>query len=754
MGSQDLAWLIPTGLEVLGLAIALGVLGLEYEDAMRKKKPLAEVLAENHRAGWLAAGVAVFALGLCFTKMGWGYKVTALVLGGLMVVLARPSAEKEKAVKQKTAETSGAGRKPKYRYAWLIAGIVVLLVGAWGWHLGWHTLSLVRAVGSVQADPDQVGMENVIPLVGQASSDLRAIHQDLRPLFPMLGIFKALPGIGPLLGQVEPLVTYADSLALAGKEISLGLAPLLEEMHDPQGNTLMLEQLSQVAQTGRDHYLRAEAEVEKADAVRGLIQPELLPDTIRSAYMKLDENFSLLQIGAQMLPSLSTLLGCEKAQHYLILAQNRDELRATGGFISGIGLLTLQQGKIQQFTLGDSYAVDDFTRPYPSPPDALQRFMLADYWVTRDANWSPDFPTTARQAQQLYTLSTGVETQGVIAFNQLAIQAILDVIGPVQLPATEEPVSAQNVENYMRQAWAPRPQEGLSQEWWARRKDFMQLLGNGMVDKILGLTDQDQLVSLAKTVADLLEKGELLLYFNDLAAQRALETSAWDGAIQPGNGDYLYLVDSNVGFNKVDSKVRRSLEYRVDLNNPEQPTGEVTITYQNTASKNVACQQVASYGNGTYQDMQERCYWDYWRIYTPNGTQLVTSNTFPVPAEELLNGQGWSGQVESIPGEAGTQVFAGLLVLPAAQSSQVSISYSLPNEVLQASDAKDLEYSLTIQVQPGLDQLPFRFEVTPPRNASADDPGETWIQSADTTWVWEDELNHTVRLQLIFHLNP
>ena len=233
----------------------------------------------------------------------------------------------------------------------------------------------------------------------------------------------------------------------------------------------------------------------------------------------------------------------------------------------------IQDGKILQFDLGDSYQIDDFSKAYPTPPEPLKRFMLADYWVTRDANWSPDFPTTAQEAQALYTLSTGVQTQGVIAFNQLVVKKILEVIGPVQVPGTDEPVTAENVENYMRQAWAPAPEEGLSQEWWLHRKDFMQQLGSVILDKALNSGDQEQLLNLAKTMVELLDQGQLLVYFNDPDAQAALEAGGWDGAMHPGDGDYLYLVDSNVGFNKVDSVIQRSLAYQVDLSDPESPDG-------------------------------------------------------------------------------------------------------------------------------------------------------------------------------------
>jgi hypothetical protein len=379
--------------------------------------------------------------------------------------------------------------------------------------------------------------------------------------------------------------------------------------------------------------------------------------------------------------------------------------------------------------------------------------MLADYWVTRDANWSPDFPTAAKEAQILYTLSTGVQTQGVIAFNQLAVQRILQVIGPVQVPGTNEPVTAENVEDYMRQAWAPAPEEGLSPEWWLHRKDFMQQLGSVILDNALKTDNQEQLLNLARAIVDLLDRGQLLVYFNDSTAQAALEAGGWDGALHPGSSDTLYLVDSNVGFNKVDSVIQRSLAYQVDLSDLNHPKGEVTLTYQHTGSGDLACKQAISYGNGTYLDMQQRCYLDYWRVYVPGGSEFLASTAQPVPADELLNGMGWSGQVESLTGEAGTQVLAGLLMLPPAQSTQIAVSYSLPPSIIHPSGTKVKEYMLRVQIQPGLAGLPFRIEIKLPDKASPLNPGEAWKPLTAQTWAWQGLLDKLTELSLSIQTN-
>ena len=52
-----------------------------------------------------------------------------------------------------------------------------------------------------------------------------------------------------------------------------------------------------------------------------------------------------LRDGLELAQALPSLLGADKPAEYLLLAQNPDELRATGGFIGAVGVLTLDQGR-------------------------------------------------------------------------------------------------------------------------------------------------------------------------------------------------------------------------------------------------------------------------------------------------------------------------------------------------------------------------------------------------------------------------
>src|SRR5690606_23963498 len=104
----------------------------------------------------------------------------------------------------------------------------------------------------------------------------------------------------------------------------------------------------------------------------------------------------------------------------------------------------------------------------------------------------------------------------------------------------------------------------------------------------------------------------------DLLARRN-----WDGVLRPGTGDYLMVVDSNVGFNKTNAVVQSNFAYDVDLTNPEFPEASLVVTHQNQASDQVPCRPYPYIaGSGISDDLLQRqypidrCYWNYLRIYT------------------------------------------------------------------------------------------------------------------------------------------
>ena len=366
------------------------------------------------------------------------------------------------------------------------------------------------------------------------------------------------------------------------RQVLQGLLPAWETLNNPaSGDEPATVRLTAALAEGSAYFYGARTSLAQAAALRERIDGSLLPQPWDSRYQQLDDNFEQLEAGLDALIALPELAGTPEERTYLLAAMNDDELRGTGGFISGLGLLRVQGGDIVRLTMVDSYILDNPVAEYPEAPGALKEFMTLGMWLPRDANWSPDFPQSARDLQNLYTLTTGQTVDGVIAFDTRATTLLVDVLGPLTLPGAPEPVNSSIVQAWMRTAWGPEAGEGMTDDWWLGRKDFMLDLAQAAVDRVQTLEDRQSLVDLAWATHEALQTGHLFLYFNHDTGQGALERAGLDNGVHPGPGDFLMIVDSNIGFNKVNARVTSQATYTVDLSNPAQPKASLEVAYRN-----------------------------------------------------------------------------------------------------------------------------------------------------------------------------
>lgn len=597
----------------------------------------------------------------------------------------------------------------------------------------------------------EAGLRTTGETIPKLARDIKILQTITGPLYPILNIGSHLPVVGPYAEQAQPLLAYATELSQAANLMHPALVALLEIVQNEAGMEEIGAASAQILEDNASSFDQAAQALTRASQARMLFDPDLLPEKYAGTIYWIDENFDTLLQTVRLLAVAPGISGTADQPHsYLLLAQNRDELRATGGFITGIGLAKIANGKLISLEIADSYQVDDLSKGYPPPPEPLQKFMLADFWMPRDANWSPDFPTSARKAQELYTLSTGQETDGVIAFDQDAIISLVAMVGPLELEQFPEAVRADNVELIMQQAWETSPHELLSKAWWEQRKDFMTPIGKAIIDRILNINDVDQFISLARLMLSNIRSGHILLYSDQNDLQAFLVQAGLDNGLHPGDGDFLLLVDSNIGFNKVDAVMYRELSYFVDFSSNEI-VSKMGIDYTHLIADYIPCVHESTYGSGEYTDTRKRCYWDYWRAYTMQGALLYNSPTTPIAGEFLLNGEDWHGEVTTASGENNTQVISGLFVLPTNQHKDIDLEFILPSDVLQPVGFEKLVYTLRVQKQAGVDNLPFDLHIKPPTGYQMVAPDSPWQfdQGADS-WIWSGNISQTKTFNLTF----
>jgi hypothetical protein len=406
---------------------------------------------------------------------------------------------------------------------------------------------------------------------------------------------------------------------------------------------------------------------------------------------------------------LPTALGNPTPQKYLIVAQNSDELRPTGGFISAVGLIEADGNTLKILDFKDSYQVGN--RPYVTPPAALSRYMQAGTLTLRDANWWADFPFSARAIAGFYTQDTGVKVDGVVALDMQAVSYLFEALGPLELSKYGETFTAQNFQERIRYYYL-QPGQSTTGDWWLKRKDFLGDLFRGLLGKIDNGGGISTSLHLAEALSKAMSEKHLLVNPFEPQLEAELLHYGLDGGLGSNwQGDYLMVVDANTGFNKINPLIKQEIAYQVeDKDSSGRRRATITLTYTNTAGKREGdpasgCKLEARYGT-SYESMMAGCYWDYLRVYVPEHSELLDSSGFTSD----------SGRVDTFS-EVGKTGFGGHFELEPGKSIVITLAYRLPEQVGQ--------YQLLVQKQPGTAATPIKVEVI---------NGPKWHGTLQTDW--------------------
>ena len=211
-------------------------------------------------------------------------------------------------------------------------------------------------------------------------------------------------------------------------------------------------------------------------------------------------------------------LGSEREQTYLLLIQNSDEIRATGGFISSVAVLNFQGHRLVSARYMNSYDVEAYRSAHPPPPSPLREYMQAGVLLFRDANWSPDYPTSAEVLASLYQLDMEEEVDGVIAIDTSFVRLLLAALGPLSVPKYNVTITADNVVETTIAFWenpldAPSIRERHKEfrGWLDHRKDFGGALLDSGLQRFTDLSSQD-VVRVISAVHEAIQGKHLLIW--------------------------------------------------------------------------------------------------------------------------------------------------------------------------------------------------------------------------------------------------
>lgn len=382
----------------------------------------------------------------------------------------------------------------------------------------------------------------------------------------------------------------------------------------------------------------------------------------------------------QYLPQLA---GYGQDKHYLILFQNNMELRPTGGFIGSYGLVTVRDGEITNIATDDIYNLDKYSKDklFVPAPWPMTTYNVQKYLFLRDANWSPDWPTDAKQIDWFWNTERAnaglpaVKLDGIIAITPDFIANFLELTGPI----TTDGVSfdhdnfALQLEKAVEFDYAQR---GLA---LSQRKSIIGDLSKELLSRLITSSPKDLLKVWMAVKRDIEEKN-IIAWLADPSLQDYFTSQNWSGIVKPAEDDYLYIVDANLASLKTDSVMKRSIDYSVSVDKNGDLVGRTAITYQHTGKAVPGL--VSTYGT-------------YTRIYTPAGTWFTRAY---LQDSKGIFELGLTKEA-SIGDELGKTYLGAFLTVAPGASRTLVIEYRLPPKV-KASYQNGL-YKLSVQKQPG-----------------------------------------------------
>ncbi len=658
-------------------------------------------------------------------------------------------------------------RRPRWKLAARVAWILVLLLLSFGALKGWglyqQALKIKANIDSLETYlspmPKAEQVNEIAPLIHDLRNEIADLSDEAAPYLGLSRFFGWVPAYGGDIAQSPDLLEMAVQLTTAADEGVQALQPGLDAALKEDQAVDILAVLQEL-QTAEPKLLSAQVALTQAQAARDRIDSSRLSPYLKKLLeTRLDP--ILASTGKQfpmedalaLVHSAPRLLGVgqDGPQTYLLMIQNEDELRPTGGYLTAVGSVVVRDGKLFSINIESSELVDDLTKPYPNAPWQLDAYMMAEILMLRDANWFTDFPTSAEWAEYLYSYSRAYSVDGVIAINQHVIVEMLKALGPVRVEGVSFEITSDNVLDYMRSAKEARP-PGVIGKW--DRKQFIGRLAKPLLEKVLDARGSTW-STLAPVLLQLLGQRHILLQFDDPEMADLLARRAWDGAVRPPqNSDYLLAVDSNIGFDKSDALLSTSLNYSVDLSAMDDPRSALTVSHKNKSKSDTTCTPRAG-DIGT--DMSEAyvmdsCHFTYLRIYTPAGTRLVDANPQAIPADLTLREIEVPARVDDLKDEGvpGVQAFGELVMIAQKQTVDNFFAFDLPAAVLQQDTNNGAwTYRLTMQKQSGTIAIPITITLRLPSSANIITMPKGFKQEQDV-WSFTTKLTQDLVLEVVF----
>ncbi len=378
----------------------------------------------------------------------------------------------------------------------------------------------------------------------------------------------------------------------------------------------------------------------------------------------------------------------ETPHNLVILFQNPSEIRPGGGFLGSFAQLTLHKASMTGLEVQDIYDLDGQLTKNVIPPVPLQR--LTTKWGARDANWFPDYPTSARKVMQFLEDSRifrdrGIRFSGAIAINVNVLKDILEITGPMDIPQDDGSTMTVTADTFLAEV-----QNDVETK---QNKGILKKTTPVLFAKLNVLDDAGK-KALVAAIAKRFTNKDVMAYFSDPLLESFMQRMGAGGELYQTpadfSGGYLSVNLANIAGGKADAYTENSILVDETVNRDGTIVSTTRLT--RTHRGDTRTERFYNVPNRTYI-----------RFLTAPGTTLTKlEGGYDRTIKPVIDYAQAKYEIDpDLAGDIGKEVFPTWLDLDPGKTKIITATYA--RQSLLTFDAPETPYQFVFDKQSGVD---------------------------------------------------
>lgn len=472
-----------------------------------------------------------------------------------------------------------------------------------------------------------------------------------------------------------------------------------------------------------DEFKYIKDDINSINNIISSVNIKFIPKKYKEDILKLKNNIYNLNKNIEKINKTSSvfsnILGENDKKRYLIVFQNSNEIRATGGFMGSYALVDFYKGEMIEYEVPEGGIYDLKAGFYENikPPKPFN-IMIPD-WRIQDSNWFFDFEESAKTIDYFFEKSARTSVDGIIAINSNILKDLFSIIGDIELEEYNIVLDSKNPTTKIQSIVSlnkntNKPKEIINSLFSEVSKDIFNI-------------DESKIFELLNFINDSINKKNIMIYSKDQIIQEKIIKLGFSGNISNISQkddkieDYLAIIDTNIGGGKTSEFIDREVRHNIKIYTNGDVISEIKINREFKESE-------------ALEDQEIKINREFIRIYTPYGSELIENTGFTkINTEKVenikqkdyykLDNINKYSYIETDTGtyiynDEGKTIFGNFSLLNPGEAQEIRLKYKLPFKIDFNSNFLNnyISYYLNLQKQAGIDDMKYSFSIEYPEN--------------------------------------